>query len=192
MKTSFLSIDEIKEVGFARLGRNVLISRKASIYSPEKIEIGNNVRIDDFCILSGSILLGSYIHIAAYCGLFAGEKIVIKNYAGLSSRVSIYACSDDFLGRGMTNPTIPVKFRKVHSGPVILEEHAIIGAGCVILPGVIIGAGAAIGALSLVNSDCKAWTIYTGNPARPKATRFRDIILNYQAKLEAELAVGEG
>ena len=191
MKTSFLSKNELRQVGFARYGRNVLISRKSSIYSPEKIEIGNNVRIDDFCILSGRIIIGNYIHIAAYCGLFAGEKIAIKNYANISSRVSIYAVSDDFLGRGMTNPMVPTKYRNVHNASVILEEHAIIGAGSIILPGVTIGTGAAVGALSLVNSDCEAWTIYAGIPAHPKKERRRDLILSYQAVLEAELLGGK-
>ena len=45
----------------------MLISKKVSIYSPQKISIGNNVRIDDFCILSGNITLGNYCRIAA-CG----------------------------------------------------------------------------------------------------------------------------
>ena len=94
MKTSFFSKDKISQVGFARCGKNVLINPKASFYSPEKIELGNNVRIDGFCILSGHIVLGNYIHIAAYSGLFAGEKIVIQNYANISSRISIYAVSD--------------------------------------------------------------------------------------------------
>jgi galactoside O-acetyltransferase len=163
----------------------VLISRKASIYSPEKIEIGDNVRIDDFCILSGSIVLGRYVHIAAYCGLFAGEKITLENYAGLSSRVSIYASSDDFLGNGMTNPTVPSEFRHVHNAPVLLQEHVIVGAGCVILPGVTVGTGASIGALSLVNRDCRPWTLYSGVPAHPLKERRPDVILRYQAELEA-------
>ncbi len=191
MKTSFFSKDEIIQVGFARCGQNVLISRKASFYSPEKIEIGNNVRIDDFCILSGHIILGNYVHIAAYVGLFAVEKIIIYNYVGVSSRVSIYAGTDDFLGYGMTGPIIPSKYRHVHTAPVILEEHALVGAGSVILPGVTIGTGAAIGALSLVTSDCEPWTIYMGIPARPKKSRRRDLILRYQAELEVELKVGE-
>ena len=49
---SFYSKEELKEIGFKKYGENVLISRKTSIYNPEKIIIGNNVRIDDFCILS--------------------------------------------------------------------------------------------------------------------------------------------
>ena len=73
---SFYSIDEIKKIGFKSIGNNVLISKKASFYNAETMVIGNNVRIDDFCILSGIIEIRDYVHIAAYSGLFAGsEKI---------------------------------------------------------------------------------------------------------------------
>jgi len=65
-ETSFLSESELKTIGFLKYGTNVLVSRKASIYNPEQIVLGDNIRIDDFCILSGNIKLGSYIHISAY------------------------------------------------------------------------------------------------------------------------------
>ena len=48
MTTSFLSKDELTKIGFKKIGKNVFLSRKASIYGPENMEIGNNVRIDDF------------------------------------------------------------------------------------------------------------------------------------------------
>lgn len=80
MGNSFYSISELKLLGLKRLGQNVYISRKSSIYSPENISIGDNVRIDDFCILSGNITLGNYIHIAAYTALYGGEE-------GLSWRI---------------------------------------------------------------------------------------------------------
>lgn len=48
----FYSREQLEKIGFKSLGKNVLISDKSSIYSPENISIGNNVRIDDFCILS--------------------------------------------------------------------------------------------------------------------------------------------
>ena len=90
--TSFYDENELKEIGFKSYGENVKISRKSSIYGAEKISIGNNVRIDDFCILSGQIKLGNYIHIAAYSALYGGEDgIVIKDFANISSRVSIYS-----------------------------------------------------------------------------------------------------
>ena len=50
---SFLSQDELEKVGFGSIGDEVYISRHCSIYSAKNIHIGNHVRIDDFCILSG-------------------------------------------------------------------------------------------------------------------------------------------
>ena len=73
---SFYTDSELKEIGFKSVGSNILLSRKASIYSPEKISIGNNVRIDDFCILSGNITIGNYCRIAAYCA--RGYSNVVK------------------------------------------------------------------------------------------------------------------
>ena len=87
---SYYTKEELNEIGFASVGENVLISRKTSIYSPHKIFIGNNVRIDDFCILSGKITLGNYIHIAAYVALFAGNAgIDIYDFSGISSKSTV-------------------------------------------------------------------------------------------------------
>jgi hypothetical protein len=54
-ETSFLSESELKTIGCLKYGTNVLVSRKASIYNPEQIVLGDNIRIDDFCIFSGHI-----------------------------------------------------------------------------------------------------------------------------------------
>ncbi len=62
---SFYSRKELLSLGFKKIGKDVLISRKASFYNIEKIEIGNNVRVDDFSILSGKIKIGSYVNISA-------------------------------------------------------------------------------------------------------------------------------
>ncbi len=45
---SFYSQEELKKIGFLSVGKNVLISKKASIYNPGVISVGNHVRIDDF------------------------------------------------------------------------------------------------------------------------------------------------
>ena len=185
MITSFYTEEELARLGLARYGKNVLISRKTSLYAPERIEIGNNVRVDDFCIFSGLIKLGNYIHIGAYCGLFGSEGITMEDYSGLSSRVSIYTVSEDYLGNGLTNPTIPSPYRHPAKGSVVLEKHVIIGAGSVILPGVTIGIGTAVGALALVSASCQPWKVYVGVPARIRRDRRSDIILKYQADLEA-------
>jgi len=190
MQTSFYTEEELKEIGFARIGKNVLISRKASIYSPELIEIGNNVRIDDFCILSGKIKIGNYVHIAAGCYLFAGDAgIELNDFSGLSSRVTIYAVSDDYSGDFLTNPTIAEAYRGIIQGKVNLGKHAIIGAGAIILPNVSVGEGAAIGAMSLVSKSIGSWKIAVGIPAKEIKDRSKKL-LELERKFLADLADG--
>lgn len=173
--------DELEQIGFAQIGSNVSISRKCSIYGAGSMCIGSNVRIDDFCILSGAITLGANIHIAAYTALYGGGGIELHDFCNLSSRVSIYSVSDDYSGETMTNPTIPDRFKRVERAPVVLCKHVIVGSGSVVLPGVIIGEGAAVGALSLVNRSLDPWGIYVGIPARRLKNREQTLL-----KLEAE------
>ena len=86
LKTVVSSVkDELKEIGFKYLGKNVLISNKTSIYNAKNITIGNNTRIDDFCILSageGGIEIGDYVHIACYSSLIGKGKIQMNDYSG--------------------------------------------------------------------------------------------------------------
>lgn len=176
---SCLTQDELAALGLRSIGDNVRISSKASIYGAERIAIGDNVRIDDFCILSagdGGISIGSYIHIAAYSSLIGAGAILLDDFANLSARVSIYSSSDDYSGRTMTNPTVPPEYKAVDQRPVRIGRHVIIGCGSVILPGVTIDDGAAIGALSLVRSDCAAFTVHAGNPARQIGHRDRGLL----------------
>jgi galactoside O-acetyltransferase len=183
MKTSYFSESELEQIGFKKLGQDVKISSKTSIYSPETIEIGNHVRIDDFVILSGSLKIGHYVHIGAYSGLFGGFGITLGDFSGLSSRVSIYTVSEDYLGHGLTNPTVPDQYRNPQTGPVVLSAHVIVGAGSVILPCVTIGEGAAVGALSLVQGSLKEWIIAKGNPAKPIGNRKKDLIKRYEIEI---------
>jgi len=61
---------------------------------------------------------------------------------------------------------VPSEFTNVTHSPVYLGEHVIIGSGTVILPGVSLYEGVAIGALSFVTKNCEEYGIYTGAPAR--------------------------
>ncbi len=176
-KTSFYSEEELQEIGFKSVGKDVLISRHISFYSPEQISIGSHVRIDDFCILSGNISIGNYVHIAAGCYLFAGEYgIIFKDYTGLSSRSVVYAATDDYSGEYMSNPTIPDEYRNVIGGKVIFEKHVLIATGCTILPGVTVAEGTAVGAMSLVNNNLPEWSICYGIPAQKIKERKKNIL----------------
>ncbi|HRY18198.1 MAG TPA: acyltransferase, partial [Candidatus Competibacteraceae bacterium] len=120
---AYHTYDELQELGFFRIGKEVFISNKVSLYKCSKIQIGNNVRIDDFCVLSageGGIKIGDYIHIAPFCSIMGAGKIEMENFSGLSSKVSIYSSSDDYSGKFLTNPTVPLQYKGVHSADVFL------------------------------------------------------------------------
>lgn len=181
-KSSFYSEEELEELGFNSFGENVQISRKASIYGPEKMSFGNNIRVDDFSILSGSLTIGSHVHIAAYVALYGQYGITLEDFVGLSARTIVYSGSDDYSGRYLTNPTIPDEYRHVTQGAVRFGRHSLLGAGCIVFPGVEIGEGSAVGAGSLVNKSLEPWMIYVGVPCRPIKERERRLL-----ELEEEL-----
>ena len=176
---AFLTAQQLTDMGFAALGSNVLISDKASIYGAQRIKIGNNVRIDDFCVLSageGGIEIGSYIHIAVYTSLIGAGRIALSDFANISSKVAIYSSNDDYTGEFMTNPMVPAEYTNVTHADVTLGKHVIIGSGSVVLPGVTLYDGVAVGSLSLVTKDCEAFGVYIGAPAKKIKNRKRDLL----------------
>jgi galactoside O-acetyltransferase len=176
---AFYSDDAIGAIGFKSVGHNARISDKASIYNPANIDIGRDTRIDDFCVLSagdGGISIGSHVHLAVYTSLIGAGPIRLDDFCNLSSRVSVYSSNDDYSGEFMTSPVVPNVYTNVHSAPVRLGRHVIVGSGTVILPGVTLHDGVAVGALSLVNRDCAAFGVYAGVPVRPVGTRSRRLL----------------
>ncbi len=176
---SFYTQEELSQLGLKAFGENVLISRKVSIYGAKNIEIGNNVRIDDFCVIAAGengISIGNNVHIAVFCNLQGNGKITLSDFCGLSSKVSIYSSSDDYTGEYLTNPTIPPKYLGVINGDVFLGKHVIIGSGSIILPNITLEEGVAIGALSLVNKNCRQFNIYAGNPLKKVFTRSQNLL----------------
>ncbi len=164
---AYLSQKQLQKKGFKSLGKNVKVSTKASIYDCDKIEIGDNSRIDDFCLLSGKIKIGKHIHITPYCNLAGGEKgIIIGDFSTLAYGVNVFTQSDDYLGDSMTNSTIPTAYKKEIKKKIQIAKHVIIGAGSYILPGVKLKEGTAIGAMSLMLHSSKAWKVYAGIPAK--------------------------
>jgi galactoside O-acetyltransferase len=176
---SYYSPDELNTLAFKRMGENVLISTKASLYGVDKISIGDNTRIDDFVVISageGGIDIGCNVHIAVFSSLIGAGKITLSDFTNISSRVSIYSSNDDYSGSSMTNPTIPPCFTNVTHDVVYIGKHAIVGCGSIILPGVELKEGVAVGALSLIRLDCEDWTIYAGNPAKKIKNRKKGLL----------------
>ena len=174
----FLSEKELAELGLKAYGKNVLIGRHVVLYSPGQLTLGDDVRIDDFTIVSGKVTMGSYIHVSQFCGLYGGDEgIVMEDFSGLSAKCSVYAVSDDYTGHSMTNPMVPAKYKPTSiSKAVHIGKHAIVGCNSVVLPGVDIPEGAAVGSLSCVTRSLEPWSINIGIPAKKKSDRAKDIL----------------
>lgn len=190
---TYYSESELKELGLKKCGTNVKISRHAIIYKPEELEVGNNVRIDDFTTISGKVVLGNYIHIAQTCGLYGGNSgIIMEDFTTLSSHSLIYAISNDYSGLSLACPMVPERFRPADiSAPVRLERYALVGCTSVVLPGVTIGEGCSVGAMSLCNKNLKPWGMYVGIPVRRIKERNKQLItLAQEFEQECSIEVG--
>ena len=177
---------DLKDAGFKSLGENISIAKNCTFIGLPNISIEDNVRIDGYCSViaagSGYVNLGSYVHIGGYCALYGGSGIIMDDFSGLSQGVRIYSGTDDYSGEYLTNPTVPKKYTRVAQGEVVLRRHVIIGSGSVILPGITIGEGASVGALSLVNKSLDDWGVYFGAPAKRLRSRSKNLL-----KLEEQL-----
>lgn len=167
---------------FKRIGKNCKISPKISVFNPENISVGDNVRIDDYVVLSGGcgLNIGSHIHIACYASFFAGSGIVIGDFCQIAAYCLLLSESDDFSGNSLIGPQIsnPIKYKPGYKRgtPIILEPHVTLGARCTVLPGVILQEGAIFGAHSLINGNCEPWHLYSGTPIKQRKERSRKML----------------
>jgi galactoside O-acetyltransferase len=175
-----MSMDALdpQRLGLAYCGENVIIRPTVRIMRPERISIGSHVMIDDFVFLGGheELVIGNHVHIGCHSALIGGGSCYLSDFFGMSSGVRILTGSDDFLGGGLTNPTIPADLRHVHRGKVWFAPHSGLGANVVVFPDVALGEGAGVAAGSVVSRSLAPWGVYGGNPARRIKARPGDAI----------------
>lgn len=184
---AYYSDNELSKLGFKYIGKNVKISDKASIYNHDQIEIGDNSRIDDFCVISGKIKIGRNVHITPTCLVAGGiEGIVFEDFTTIAYGVQVFTQSDDYTGKTMCNSTIPKKYKKEIFNRIIIKKHSIVGANSVIMPGVTLEEGTSVGAMSLILKSTEPWGIYVGNPAKKLKDRKKDLLELEKKYLENE------
>ena len=169
------SREELKKIGFRHMGKNINISKNSIFINPQFISIDDDCRIDSFCILSAGengIFLNKKVHISAGVYIYGGGgEVRLGKLSNLSARVILYTSTDDFSKDGILNALSNKKFRNINSGNIILEDHACVGAGSIVLPNCTLGRGSAVGAMSLINCDLNSFGLYYGIPAKFKKMR---------------------
>lgn len=124
-----------------KCGNNVAIMQNVYFFNIDKLEIGNNVSFHPMCYIDslGTIIIGNNVSIAH------GVSIISFNH-------------------GYNDLETPIKYQKVETGKIFIDENVWIGAKATILPNVNIEQGSIIGANSVVTHDVKKNTITGGIP----------------------------
>ncbi len=140
-----------------------------------EIEIGKNVQIHNFTVLSlmndlsnpnyvkSSLKIGNNVFIGELNNIrVGGGKLFIHDNVTIAEHVTI-VCSNHGI-----KPELPIRKQPwdTQKTGVEIEEDVWIGANVVILPGVKIGKSAVVGAGSVVTKDIPANAIVCGNPAK--------------------------
>jgi acetyltransferase-like isoleucine patch superfamily enzyme len=191
LQSKYFTEDDLKNFGFKSIGKNVRISSDARIYGQKNISIGDNVRIDDFVILSavnGFITIGNYVFIGRNSHLSGSMGIVLRDFSSMAANTVIYSSSDDYSGEYLTAQAIPQKYTRQSGQCVDIGKHVIIGSGCTIVSASI-GEGCSVGSMALIHRNIEPWGVYAGIPAKRIKERKKNLLeLEKQFLAEIEKA----
>jgi dTDP-4-amino-4,6-dideoxy-D-glucose acyltransferase len=176
--------------GIGAVGDETVIHQTVEVFGGESIRVGAHSRIDCFALLTagpGVVDIGDYVHVAAGVMIYGTEGVTVGEGSALSARVMVFSKSDYPTGH-LVSPLLPEHLTSPRGAPVIIEPHVMVGAGSVILPGVRLGYGSSVGALSLVKEDVEPHARVAGVPARRIGTRDPEQL----ARCVAEFAALQG
>lgn len=151
------------------LGEGAIVGKTVRIRKPEEVSIGAYSIIDDFTYISCAAEIGTHCHIAPQVTVSGGAgSLKMGNYCGIASGCSIFTCSSDYVLVSLDLPSVPEKHRFGGTiSTVVFEDHVLLGAHSIVMPGVVLPQGFACGAQSVINpGSYEAWTLYAGNCPR--------------------------
>ena len=133
------------------------------------IPIGKNSFIHMGCIFYENVVIGNNTVVGRSCRLLG--NITVKNNVSITAESYLISSSH------YKDSPVFESFTK----PILIEDYAWIGARSMVMPGVIIGKGAILGANSIAVNNIPSYAIYGGNPAKMIGKRLnnQEYILMY-------------
>jgi len=169
-------------------GRNVTFGTNVVLRHPGKIRIGDDVAIDDGCVLdakgSGNrgIDIGSRVFLGRHTLLACKDgDIALEDGVNISYNCTVFSASSVRIGRetllaaycyvvggghDFDRPDLPVVQQARPSQGIVVGAGGWLGAGSIVLDGVTVGPSAIVGAHAVVTQDVPAFAIVAGAPAR--------------------------
>jgi acetyltransferase-like isoleucine patch superfamily enzyme len=174
-------------------GRNVVFGQHVVLRHPHKIRIGDNVVVDDNCLLDakgdrnsgiaigtgafvgrntilsckgGDITLDEGVNIGFNCEVFSASHVRIGARTLLAAYCYVVGGDHEY-----SDPTKPVLEQARSSRGVAIGTGAWLGAGVKVLDGASVGNGAIVGAGAVVRGDIPGMAIAVGVPARVVGSR---------------------
>jgi len=177
-------------------GKDSIIGKTVRIRRPELASIGRGSIIDDFSYISCRLDVGRYSHIGAGTHIVGGKlaSVSIGDFANIAPSCQIIAGQHNYRGGGMMGPAIPEEYcAKGESEPVKIGDHALLGCGTVVLPGVEIPEGMATGAYTILKKmKYKPWTLYAGVGPRELGPRDGTEAMKQAEKMMADKKYRDG
>lgn len=138
-----------------------------------RVVIGAGSVIDSFVKVkpaggSGDVIIGERVTINSGCVIYTGNGLRIGNDVSVAANCVFAPVNHAFSDR---NRLIVEQRFMTSKGGIVIEDNVWIGAGSVLLDGVILRQGSVIGAMSLVRGEIPAYGIFAGNPLRKIGTR---------------------
>jgi acetyltransferase-like isoleucine patch superfamily enzyme len=103
----------------------------------------------------GTMKIGKDVYINSNLLAMARGGVTIEDHAMIAANVQL-----------ITNNHDPYDLQILTCRPILIKDHAWIGAGATILPGVCVGRHAVVGAGSVVTKDVPDYAVAVGNPAK--------------------------
>lgn len=182
---------------FRRAGRNVFIAAGVTLRHPRSIELGDEVILDEGCVLDakgdqgvgirlgnrvfvsrqahissrdGNITVGDNVSFGPFTIVHSVDESTVRIGGNVIIAANCYLVGSPNYRHERTD--IPMLEQGFEAGRGIeIEDDVWIGASTVVLDGARIGRGSIIGAMSLVRGEIPPYSIAFGVPATVRGTR---------------------
>lgn len=151
-------------------GSEVKIGHYVIFTNPEKVFLGDRVRIDPFSLITTGLRASSNIQICSHTVLGGGAQhtITLGNWTFIGYGSKLFCASESY--DGDDGPVNEFWFcgNKINRGDITFQDHSGIASDVIVMPGVTLPEGCRVGAKSFVytRNPLTPWSIWVGNPLK--------------------------